>query len=400
MIALTGADVVLPDCVAQTATLVVDDGRVEAIHRHTVPEGPDVRVLHGCTIVPGFIDAHVHGIAGVDTMDPGDPVARMAALLPAFGVTAFRPTTVACTPAALGHLLAQVHEARRAPAAGYARVLPAHLESNFINPAYRGAQPLSCIRTFSRSARSTEDTDSDAFPSSGVLEEIERMARDVGVVTLAPEMEGGLELIAWLAARDIRPSIGHSSASFEQARAAIAAGARRATHLFNRMPPLEHRNPGIVGAVLESDVVAAELICDGIHVHPAVIRAAVAAKGPARIMAITDGTAAAALPAGTAARLGGQPIVARDGCARLDDGTMAGSVLTMDAAFRGLRLIGFSAVDAATMCATTPARDAGRPDLGVIQQGAAADFVVLDGQDRVVQTWVAGVAVYERPSQA
>jgi N-acetylglucosamine-6-phosphate deacetylase len=397
MVALTGADVVLRGGVVPAATLVVSGGRIEAIHRHTLPDGPNVRTLQGYTVVPGFVDVHVHGIAGVDTLDPGAPIARMAAMLPAFGVTAFSPTTVACTPAALGHALAQVHGARRAPASGSARVLPAHLESNFINPAYRGAQPLSCIRTFAGSGAAEGASAPEAFASTDVLEAIERLAGDIGVVTLAPEMEGGLELIAWLVARGIRPSIGHSNATFEQARAAIAAGADRATHLFNRMPPLNHRSPGLIGAVLESEAVSAELICDGVHVHPAVIRAAVAAKGAARIMAITDGTAAAALPSGASACLGGQPIVPRDGCARLDDGTMAGSVLTMDAAFRGLRGMGFSAADAAIMCASTPARDARRPDLGVIEEGAAADFVVLDRQDRVVQTWVAGVPVYERP---
>lgn len=397
MIALTGADVVLRGSVAHAATLVVNDGRVEAIHSNGPPAEADTRSLEGHTIVPGFVDAHVHGVAGIDTLDPGDPVARMAEMLPAFGVTAFRPTTVACPPAALGHVLDQVQNARRAPASRAARVLPAHLESNFINPDYRGAQPLSCICTYADAGRPGEPGASRRHAlGSDILREIDRASGSVGVVTLAPEMDGGLDLIAWLAHRGILASIGHSSATFEQARAAIAAGARRATHLFNRMPPLGHRHPGLVGAVLASDEVAAELICDAVHVHPAVIRAAVAAKGASRIMAITDGTAAAAIPAGVTAHLGGQRIAPRDGCARLDDGTMAGSILTMDGAFRSLREMGFSEVDAATMCAATPARDAGRPDLGVLEEGAAADFVVLDARNRVVQTWVAGVRVYER----
>jgi len=179
--------------------------------------------------------------------------------------------------------------------------------------------------------------------------------------------------------------------------AAIAAGARGATHLFNRMPPLHHREPGLAGAMLLSDEVAVELICDGVHVHPALVRMVVAAKKASRVMAISDGTAAAALPPGTPARLGGQAIVAGDTCARLADGTMAGSTITMDEAFR--RLTGpmaVSMVDAATMCATTPARELGLAGHGVLVEGAAAALVVLDRFGSVVQTYVAGRLAYAR----
>src|SRR5439155_26928417 len=143
-----------------------------------------------------------------------------------------------------------------------------------------------------------------------ILREIERAAPDVGIVTIAPELDGGLDLVRWLSTRGHPVSLGHSNATYEQALAAIAAGARQATHLFNRMPPLHHRAPGLAGAVLQSDEVAAEIICDGVHVHPALIRTAVAAKRPSRIIAITDATAAAGLPVGGRALLGGRPIFA------------------------------------------------------------------------------------------
>jgi N-acetylglucosamine-6-phosphate deacetylase len=400
MIALTGADVVLAEGVARSATLLLHEGRIAAIGANADASAPaESYSLHEHLIVPGFVDVHVHGVAGTDTLDEGDAVARIAAALPAFGVTAFCPTTVACPPADLRKVLDQVRRARAAPATHAARVLPAHLESNFISPEYRGAQPLSCLRRFSegRSVQGDRDGAGEGeFTAADVLQEIERAGGDVGVVTLAPEIDGGPELIAWLLARGVRVSLGHSGATFEQARAAVAAGASRATHLFNRMKPLDHRRPGLAGAVLASDAIAAELICDAVHVHPAIVRATVAAKGASRVMAISDGTAAAALPAGALAQLGGRRIVAADGCARLDDGTMAGSVLTLDAAFRSLRKMGFTASDAATMCATTPARELGLHGFGVVAEGAVADLAVLDRNGVVIQTWIGGTLVYER----
>src|SRR5262249_11952879 len=157
-------------------------------------------------------------------------------------------------------------------------------------------------------------------------------APDVGIVTLAPELDGGLDLIQWLVARGHHVSLGHSAATFEQATAAIAAGARQATHLFNRMPPINHRAPGLAAAVLQAEEVAAEIVCDGARVHPAMIRAAIAAKQPSRVMAITDATAAAGLPRGAQATLGSRPIAAGETTALLPDGTIAGSIITMDRA--------------------------------------------------------------------
>ncbi len=179
----------------------------------------------------------------------------------------------------------------------------------------------------------------------------------------------------------------------------IRVGARQATHLFNRMTPVTHRAPGLAGAVLESDDVIAELICDGVHVHPAMMRVALAAKRPERIMAITDGTAGSGLPYGSHATLGGRRITLRD-AAYLDDGTIAGSVLTMDRAFAKLTSeVGLSLVDAAIVCATTPARALGLQGFGVLAPGAIADLAILDRDLRVVQTWVAGTLAWERSSK-
>jgi N-acetylglucosamine-6-phosphate deacetylase len=405
MIVLSGAALVLPDRLLSAGTLVIEDGRITEIRPDAAaPHGPSSFAFHGHYIVPGFIDVHVHGVDGADSQDPGDPIAFIAGRLPKYGVTAFCPTTVACPPGMLRQVLDQVRRARETPLGRSARVLPAHLESNFINAEYRGAQPSGCLRSPQAALLPTEARTAkvdEPFEGADILAEIERAAPDVGIVTVAPELTGGLDLIRWLAARGHYVSLGHSAASYDEALAGIAAGARQSTHLFNRMPPLHHRSPGLAGAVLQADEVAAEIICDGVHVHPALVRAAIAAKRPSRVMAITDATAAAGLPVGGRASLGGHSITAAESAALLDDGTIAGSVTTMDRVFQFLvAAVGLSLVDAATLCATTPARELGLVGHGVLAPEAAADLVVLDANFAVVQTYVGGQLVYARGDAA
>jgi N-acetylglucosamine-6-phosphate deacetylase len=386
MIVLSGADLVLSDRIQSPGTLILEEDRIIEIVSGARPGGTGVGHLdlHDHIIVPGFIDVHVHGVEGTDTLDSRGAVAKIAAKLPGYGVTAFCPTTVACAPAMLAEVLAGVHDLRREPFAPGARVpgaraLGAHLESNFISSEYRGAQPATHL----------------CLPSSGegqkILDEIQRAAPDVALVTLAPELDGAFDLIGWLVKEGIRVSLGHSGASFERAEAAIDAGARHATHLFNRMPPLSHRDPGLAGAVLTRKEVAAEIICDGVHVHTPMIRLAIAAKGIDRIMAITDGTAASGLPDGSVASLGGRRICVRDGAAYLDEGTLAGSITTMDLVFWFLvKQVGLSLSDASRLCSTTPAAELRLPECGAIARGMLADLVVLDKNLAVKQTYVAG----------
>jgi len=402
MIVLSGAALVLPDRILSPGTLVIVDGRIAEIRPDppSAHRGPSHFAFHDHYIVPGFIDVHLHGVDGVDSLDSGQAIEAIAERLPRYGVTAFCPTTVACEPAALRGVLDQVRRARTATAPGTARVLPAHLESNFINPDYRGAQPAACLRSplgalGGKGARETGA--SGGFLASDIVREIERAAPDVGIVTVAPELPGCLDLVRWLAGHGHRVSLGHSGATYDEAQAAIAAGARQATHLFNRMPPLDHRSPGLAGAVLQTDEVAAELICDGVHVHPALVRTAIAAKHPSRVMAISDATAVAGLAVGSKASLGGAPIVAGSSAALLPDGTMAGGILTLDRAFQMLvGAIGLSLVDAATICSTTAARELGLVGHGVLAPDAVADLVILDANFSVVQTYVAGQIAYTR----
>jgi N-acetylglucosamine-6-phosphate deacetylase len=395
---LSGADLVLPDRVVSGGSLVIEDGLIVDVLARALPPTASTRVvrLEHRIIAPGFIDVHVHGVDGCDALGGPSAIRDLAARMPRYGVTAFCPTTVACPPAHLRRVLDAVRAARLTPGPCAARVLPAHLESNFLSPDYRGAQPLDCLRVpGSRSDRalgaSSGPTSTDTFTGEDVLAVIAAAGRDVGIVTVAPEIDGGMDLVRRLAAQGILVSLGHSGATFEQGIDAIRAGARQATHLFNRMPPVGHREPGLAGAVLRSTESAAELVCDGYHVHAGMLSVAIAAKGPDRVMAITDGCAGAGLAPGARTTLGGQAITVDERAAFLDDHTLAGSTATMDRVFRVLTgVVGLSLVDAATLTSTTPARELGLRGHGVVAHGAVADLVVLDRDLRVVETLVSG----------
>jgi N-acetylglucosamine-6-phosphate deacetylase len=399
MIVLAGADLVLADRVVERGTLVLVDGRIEAIDTRAIdgPAGAERIDCSGHVIVPGFIDVHVHGVEGIDVLDGGAAVADVASRLPKFGVTGFCPTSVACDPSALSDLLAAVTAAQSARPPRSARVLPAHLESNFINPEWNGAQPKGCLRLPpSGVAPPASGHSNGGFSAAEILEVISRHRTATGIITLAPELPGGLDLVRSFVAAGHRVSIGHTGASYDEARAAIAAGVCHATHLFNRMSSITSRSPGVVGAVLESDAVAAEIICDGFHVHPALVALAIRAKTARRMMAITDGTAGSGLPVGARARLGGQEIVVTERTAELADGTLAGSILTMDAAFRTLvERLGVALPDAVRLCSTTPAAELGLLEVGAITVGNLADLVVFGPGFGVTQTYLAGVPALE-----
>jgi N-acetylglucosamine-6-phosphate deacetylase len=385
MIVLSDADLVLAPGVSSPATVIIEGDRIADVvsGARRADFTAQYTDLSGYFVMPGFVDVHVHGVEGADVLDGGDALTKISVALTKYGVTAFCPTTVACSVGVLERTLDAVHDLRRQPAVRGAQVIGAHLESNFVNPDYKGAQPEDYLYP-----TSSEDGDR-------ILREIARSRQSVSIVTLAPELDGALNVVRTLVAADVRVSLGHSGASFEVAQAAIDAGARHATHLFNRMRPLHHRDPGLAGAVLTRAEVIAEIVCDGVHVHSPMIRLAIAAKGLDRIMAITDGTAASGLTEGGVASLGGRRICARDGAAYLDDGTLAGSVATMDRVFRFLvRQVGLSPGEASQICSASPAAALGLRDRGAIVKGAVADLVVLDRELTVKQTYVAGRLAY------
>jgi N-acetylglucosamine-6-phosphate deacetylase len=320
-------------------------------------------------IAPGFIDVHVHGIAGADAMDGSqDSLARIAERFASHGVTGFLPTTMT---ESLDVTLRAAHQIQefmstqtdRAPAG--AQALGIHLEGPWISPQYKGAQNEQHILA---PDEQTVHRMLDAAPGT------------VKIVTLAPELPGADDTIRLLREQGIYVSIGHTGATYEQALQAVALGATHITHCFNAMTGLNHRKPGVVGAALMVDDLFAELIADGVHVHPDVMRLLIRAKGRDRVMLITDAMAAAECPDGTYA-LGGQAVFVRDGEARLSDGTLAGSTLVLDRAVRNLvQLCRISLVDAVYMASTTPAAAIGLgANKGRICAGYDADFTILDG---------------------
>jgi N-acetylglucosamine-6-phosphate deacetylase len=342
-------------------------------------------VDEGRWIVPGFIDQHVHGGGGGDAMDGAEGVRALARHHLRYGSTSLLPTTLTAPWPEVMAALRGIAEVAASPRAGEAVVLGAHVEGPFLNPRRLGAQPPFAIAA---SAAAVEEA-----LASGV----------VRLITVAPEVEGVVDsLAAWIAA-GVRIGIGHTRADAALIEAFLArvrslGGAAGATHLFNAMGGMEGRDPGVVGALLGDDRAAIEVICDGHHVAPAAIRTAYRAAGE-RLILITDAIRASGVRDGVAT-LGGQRVTMVDGAARLPDGTLAGSVLTMDAAVRGAVAAGVPVEAALLAASAAPARHLGLRDRGRLAVGARADLVVLDADLRVREVYLAGVRVVDSEAGA
>jgi N-acetylglucosamine-6-phosphate deacetylase len=361
---LRGGRVVTPGGVVE-GDVVIAEGRIAAVGMPAA--AGEVVELEGRWVLPGFIDVHVHGGGGAqcNTTDP-DEVRRVAAFHAAHGTTALLATTVAAPVADLLDALRAIEGARAAAGPGEAEILGAHLEGPFLNPAWPGAM----------------ERETFVAPDVDVLLRLLAGGR-VRALSLAPEVPGAPAVIARAAAEGVRVSLGHTDATYAQARAAVEAGARSVTHAFNAMRPLHHREPGMVGAALDLDELTCELICDGVHVDPVAVRLLVGAKGPQRTMLVTDAIEATGLPDGDY-RLGDRRVEVRDGRATLPGhDTIAGSTLTMDRALRNVvAFTGVSIPEAAAMAATTPARLLGIDDRkGSIAEGLDADLVILEDGD-------------------
>ncbi len=368
-------DRIIPDGLIEVRGQVITDLWTDwvpdhdAQHTTTVPDGG--------YLSPGFIDLHVHGGGGGDFMD-GDPeaVAAITTMHARHGTTGLFATTLTAPQEAIVQAIRAV---KAAPRKGSA-ILGVHFEGPFINERMKGAQDGRYVR-------------------QATLAEIDHWLFELGDgyhfhITLAPEMPGAHRAIQQLLARGGVVSAGHTDCTFKQLQGAVEIGVSHVTHLFNAMRPLHHREPGTVGAAMTLPGVSVELIADGVHVHPSAMRLAVCARGADRVILVTDAMRAAGMPDGQYL-LGNLVSTVKDGEARLADGTLAGSLLTMAGAVRNMvNLVGISLPDAVAMASLNPARlhrlDAVR---GSIAPGKVADILVLSKDLDVVQTVVAGQPV-------
>ena len=363
--------------------LEVDDGRIIAISPRAEKEASNKVPLvdfGGAIIAPGFFDIHIHGGAGLDVMRAStSELPKLGKFLAQHGVTAYFPTTVAASLDATCAALERLADAIEGnPPNGdmvEARPLGIHLEGPFLSHKRRGVHPPENLLA----------------PTIEIFDRLWQAARGhVRAMTIAPEIPGAMEVIAEAARRKVCVSIGHSDAEMPVAQQAVKAGARHATHTFNAMRPLDHRDPGILGVVLSDDGLTADIIVDGIHVSPAVVQLFLRAKGVERAVLITDAISATGMPDGRY-QLGPIEVEVKDGKCT-SGGSLAGSVLTMDRAVRNVtQFAQWTLKDAARAASLNPARAVGLDaQHGVLAKGVEANFVVLSPAGEVVKTVIRG----------
>ncbi|MGJ7910160.1 N-acetylglucosamine-6-phosphate deacetylase [Neobacillus sp. LXY-1] len=333
--------------------------------------------------VPGFIDVHIHGVNGADTMDATtEAIDTMATSLPREGTTSFLATTMTQEAAKIEAAIVNASNyIASQPTNGVAEVVGIHLEGPFVNPKMAGAQPVQHI---------TE-------PDLTLFKKWETLSNDtIRLVTIAPEQPGGLELIRYLKEKGIIASIGHTNATYEDVGRAIEAGANHVTHLFNQMRGLHHREPGVVGAAFLRKELVAELIVDGIHVHPEMVKLAYLQKQSEGLILITDSMRAKCMKNGQY-DLGGQEVTVKDGKATLADGTLAGSILTLGHGVRNMMTYsGCSLHEVIKMASVNPAKQLKMYDRkGSLTVGKDADIVILDKQMEVAMTICRGEIAFE-----
>lgn len=343
------------------------------------PAGAEVIPGEGKLLLPGLVDLHVHGGGGGDFSrgDPGE-IAGIVRTHLAGGTTAMLATILAADPAATGRALDVILAFQRQAELG-SIILGVHWEGPWLAPEAAGAQT------------------SYPWTVAGVQELVQRYYPAIRLVTLAPEVPGSAELIPWLVSHNILVSLGHSQATWEQAREAIALGASRVTHLFNAMRPWHHREPGLAGAALESGQVVAEVIADGFHVHPAALRLAYRLKGAGGLNLVTDAMAACGLPDGSYT-LGEREVIVRDRQARTAGGRLAGSTLTMWQAVQNMsRLAQLPLEEAVAMAARVPARQLGLAGKkGEIAAGNDADLLLVNQEGEIELVCIQGRPVQVR----
>lgn len=377
---ITASRLVTPVEWIEAPVVVVGDGHITALHSRDSAEIPTGKLLNfpNLILAPGFIDIHIHGGAGRDAMEADESaLAQIERQLVKHGVTAYLPTTVTAPKERILEALDGLGKAIATPnkSRGRAAPLGIHLEGPFISHEKRGVHPPENL----------------VLPSQQAFDHFwQASAGTIRMMTIAPELPGAVETIQYARTLGVHPSLGHSNATYQEAQAGISVGADHATHTFNAMRALDHRDPGILGAVLENDELTADIIADGIHVHPSVLNLFLRAKGADRAILITDAISATDMPDGTYS-LGGLEVQVSNGRCEYQ-GKLAGSVLTLDRAIRNvMSFAGWQLQQAVKLATLNPAKHLGISDQrGLLAPGRRADLVVLTPEGEVVQTIIGG----------
>jgi N-acetylglucosamine-6-phosphate deacetylase len=380
---LHAARALTPSAEIPSAGILVRDGVIEAIgprEEMSLPAGAQEISAVDRTAIPGFVDVHIHGAGGHDVMEGTDEaMTAVAQTLARHGTTSFVATTVTANPddtcrsaEGIARFIAQqlkTDEAR-------AEVLGVHYEGPFLNKARRGVHPSESLQ----------------LPSTELLQRLLQAASgNARILTLAPELPGAVPCIEAARSAGLVVAMGHTDATYEETRAAISRGVRHAVHVYNAMRPFSHRDSGVIGAVLTSTEVTAELIADGVHVEEAAMRLLLQAKGPGRVILISDGLSATGMPDGKY-NLGKFEVTVLDGVCRNAEGKLAGSTLTLDRALRNVVALGVTLADTLRMLTTNPAKLLGVEfKKGALRIGADADILLLDQNLQLTNVWTRGI---------
>lgn len=374
---------VTPAAEISDAGILIHDGTIEAVGPREalrLPAGAEEIREPEAIAIPGFLDVHIHGAGGSDVMEgTRQAIGTVARAIAEHGTTSFLATTVTASAEdtsrsieGISHYIEHQHEED----AVRSEVLGIHFEGPFLSPTRRGVHPQEWLQ----------------LPSVELLGRFLKAARGTArLLTIAPELPGAASCIEAAHTAGLVVAMGHTDATYEQARAAIARGVRHAVHVYNAMRPFTHRDPGVIGAVLTSPEVTAELIADGVHVEDGAMRLLLQAKGAERVILVSDGTAATGMPDGKY-KLGPLEVTVSGGVCRNAEGKLAGSTLTLDRALRNIVALGFSLPDAVRMLTQNPALLLGLEfKKGALRPGADADIVLLDSSLQIRRVWTRGI---------
>lgn len=365
------------------AGILFRDGVIEAVGpRSSMSASADAQEIQALdrSAAPGFIDVHIHGAGGHDVMEGTDTaLAAVSRMIASHGTTSFLATTVTADPEVICKSAAEISRyigAQHSAGDSRAEVLGIHFEGPFISPVRRGVHPPEFIR----------------LPSADLLARfVEAAGGHAQLLTIAPELLGATPCIDAAHKAGLVVGMGHTDATYEQARAAIARGVHHAVHVYNAMRPFSHRDSGVIGAVLTTPEVTAELIADGVHVDETAMRLLLQAKGAGSVILISDGISATGMPDGMYS-LGGLQVTVSGGVCRDAEGRLAGSTLTLDRALRNIVCLGVATGDALRMLTLNPAKLLGLEfKKGSLRPGADADIILLDESLHITQVWTRGI---------